>query len=118
MRRREPRNECEKHGRGHREAGADPEDARIDCDLEGADREAGGKPGEERDERVREQHPENGAGSAQHEALRQQRASQRAVARAERCAHGQLALAANRASQDQIRNVRARDEEHDAGGGE
>ena len=64
------------------------------------------------------QHAENGAGPAQHQALGEQRAAQRAVARAQRRAHGQLALAANRARQDQVRDVRAGDDEDDGGGGE
>ena len=70
------------------------------------------------DERPRQQHAEHRAGAAEHEALGEQRPPQRAVAGAERGAHRQLAFATNRARQDQVGDVRARDDEDDAGGGE
>ena len=57
----------------------------------------------------RQQHAEHRAGAAEHEALGEQRPAQRAGARAERRAHGQLAFAPHRARQDQVGDVRAGD---------
>ena len=70
------------------------------------------------DHRPRQQHAEHGAGAAQHEALRQQRSPQRTAAGAERGANGELAFATHRAREDQVRDVRARDDEHHRRGGE
>ena len=70
------------------------------------------------DERAREQHAEHGAGAAEHEALGEQRAPKRGAAGAERGADRQLAFAAHRSRQDQVGDVRARDDEDDGGGGE
>ena len=65
------------------------------------------------DEGPRQHHAEHGAGAAEHQALGEQRAPERAGAGAERRTHGQLAFAAHRARQDQIGDVRARNHEHD-----
>ena len=55
--------------------------------------------------------PSTAPGAAEQQALGQQRPPQRAGARAERRANRQLALAPDRARQDQVRDVRAGDDE-------
>ena len=115
-RRRQAGDVGERHGRRHRQAGADPEQAGVDGDLERAHREARGVTGEHRDERVRQQHAQDGARAAEHQALGEQRPPQRAGGGAERGAHRQFPLAAHRARQDQVGDVRAGNDEHDGGG--
>ncbi len=66
--------------------------------------------------RLREQHAEQAARERQHHALRQQRAGDPAAAGAERGTHGELLMAPFRAHQEQVRDVAAGDEQHDADG--
>ena len=114
----QPRHVGEDDGRGHRQAGADPEQARVYRDVERAHREARGVAADDGDERPREQHAQNGAAAAEDQALGEQRSPQRARARAERRAHGQLPFAPDGAREDQVGDVRARDREDDACRGE
>ena len=118
VRRRQSRDEREEHRGRNRQAGADPEHARIDGDVERADGEAGRVTADDRDERPRQQQPEHRAGATEHQALGEQRPPQRAGAGAERGTDGQLPFAAHRSRQDQVGDVRARDDEHDSGGGQ
>ena len=69
VRRRQPRDVREHHGRDHRQAGADPQQARVHRDVERAHGEARGIAADHGDERAREQHAEHGAGAAEHQAL-------------------------------------------------
>ena len=66
--------------------------------------------------RLREQHTEQAARERQHHALRQQRAGDPAAAGAECGTHGELLMAPFRAHQEQVRDVAAGDQQHDADG--
>ena len=90
---------------------ADPQQARVDGQVERAHREAGRIPRENGHHRPRDGDAEHGARTAQQQALGEERAPQRAGARAERRADGQLALAPHRSREDQVRDIRARDDE-------
>ena len=118
MRRRQPWNVREGHRGSDGEAGANPEQAAVDGDVESADGEPRGKTSDDGDERPREENAENCAGATEHEALGEQRPPQGAAAGAERGAYGELALAADRARQDQVGDIRARDDEDHRGGSE
>ena len=111
LRRWKARHVGQEHGRGHRERGADPEQAGIDGDFERPHGESCRKARHDRDHGPCEQDAEDRARSTKHQALRQQRASQRTPAGAECCADGELAFTANRARQDQVGDIRAGDDE-------
>ena len=115
---RQARHERQQHRRGERQAAADPQQAGVDRQVERAHREARGVLRQHRHHRPRAQHAEHGAGAAEQQAFRQQRAAQRAPARAERGANRQLAFAPHRARQDQVGDVRARDDEDQRRGGQ
>ena len=119
VRRRQARDVGEQHGRGHRQAGADPQHAGIDGDLERADREARGIAARRRATSGRASTTPSTAPAPQSTRLSASSVRRSApVLGAERGAHGQLAFAAHRARQDQVGDVRAGDDEHDRGGGE
>ncbi len=105
------RNERQQHRRHDRQHRADPEQAGIHRQIERADGEARGVAGQDGDHRPRDQHAERRAGAAQQQAFRQQRAAQRAGTGAERGADRQFAFAADRPRQNQVGDVRARDDE-------
>jgi hypothetical protein len=111
--RRQARDVREQYRCGHRQAGADPEHAGIDADLERANREAAGIAADHDDKWPSQHHAEHGAGATENQALCEQRAPERAGAGAERGSHGQLAFAAHRAGEDQIGDVGAGNDEHD-----
>ena len=67
---------------------------------------------------VREQNPENATRDREHEAFREQLQHQPAAAGPERCADRDLFLADGRAHEQQVRNVRACDENDDRNGRE
>ena len=83
-------------------------------EIERAHREARRIAREHRHHRPRDQHAEQRAGAAQQQAFGEQRPPQRAGARAERGANRQLAFAAHRARENQVGDVRARDDEDQA----
>ena len=118
MGRRQTWNVRKGNSRGDCEASANPEQAAVDRDVEGADGEARGKTSDDGDERPREENAEDGAGATEHETLGEQRPPERSAAGAERGAYGELALAADRAREDQVGDIRTRDDEDDRGGGE
>ena len=112
---RQPRNERQQHRRNQRQADADPQQRAVDAEIERAHREARRIARDHRQHRPRDQHAEQRAGAAQQHAFGEQRAPQRAGARAKRRANRQLAFAAHRAREDQVGDVRARDDEDQAG---
>ena len=118
VRPRQARDEGERDGSDHRQAGADPQQRGVHAHVERADGEARRISADHAHHWPREQYAEDRAGAAEHHAFRQQRSTQRARAGTERGAHSQLALAPNRAREDQIGDVRARDHEHERRGRE
>ena len=68
---------------------------------------------ENRDHRSRNQHSKQRSCAAKKNCFGKQRASQCAVARAERGAHGQLSLPSHRSGQYQVRDIRNRDDENE-----
>ena len=110
-RRWQARHEGEQDGGGDREPAADPEQARIHRDVVGAHREARRIARQHGHHRPRDRDRQHRARAAEHQTLGEQRPSQRARAGAERRANRQLAFAAHRARENQIRDVRARDDE-------
>ena len=103
------------HSGSHRQAGADPEQTAIDCDLERANRESRGEPRDDRDEGLREQYAKHRPGAAQHQAFGEQRPTQRRMTRAERGTHGKLTFSTYRARENEVGDIRAGDHEHDRG---
>ena len=83
VRRWQRRDVRERDRRGQRETDADPEQVRVDGDVERANGEARGKPRHHCHERTRQQHAQRSAGAAEDETLGEQRATQCAAARAE-----------------------------------
>ena len=75
----------------------------------------GERPDEHAAENLGEADAERGAARGQQAALRQELTDQRRARRAERQAHGDFVLARGRARQHQVGEVRARDQEHEAG---
>ncbi len=118
VRRRQARHVREDDGRGDRQPCSDPQQASIDRDIERADGEARCEPRDHGDERPRHRDPEQCAGATEDEALGEQRPPQRAAARAERGTDRQLGFAAHGARQNQIGDIRTRNDEDDAGSGE
>ena len=118
FRRRQSRHKCEQRRCDQREADANPEHARIDGDIERTHGEPRGVLRQHRDHRARHEHAEHCTGSAEQQALGEQRAAKRARPCTECGADGKLAFAPHRASQDQIRDVRARDDEDERRRGE
>ena len=112
VRRRQPRHERQQDRRDEREAHAHPQQARVDGHFQRAHREPRGVLCQHRHHRPRDQHTQGRAHSAQQQAFNQQRPPQGAGGGAKRGANGQLAFTADRARQDQVRDVRARDDEH------
>jgi hypothetical protein len=102
----------------HGQRDADPEEARVGGHFERTHREARRVARDDSHERVRQHHTQHSACAAKHQALGQQRPPERAGARAKRSANRQFAFAAHRARKDQIRDVRARDDEHNSGSSE
>ena len=88
--RRQARNEREQDRRGQGEADADPQQARVEREVEGADGEARGVPREHGDHRLRDRHAQQRAAPAEQHAFREQRPSERGRAGAERGADRQL----------------------------
>ena len=115
---RQARHERQQHRRHQRQPDADPQQAGVDRQVERADREARRVARQQRHHRPRDRDAEDRAGAAQQQALGQQRAAQRAGARAERRANRQLAFAPHRSRQDQVGDVRARDDEDEPGRGQ
>ena len=111
---RQPRHEGEQHRGDQGEADTDPQQRRIDREIERAHRVARGVARQHRHHGPGDQHAEDRAGAAQQQALGQQRAAQRRPAGAERGANRQLAFAAHRSREDQVGDVRARDDEDQA----
>ena len=66
--------------------------------------------------KLREQQADDGAGPGEHEALGEQLTHEPPRAGAERRADGQLALARRRAREQQVRDVRAGDQQHEDDG--
>ena len=116
--RRQPRHEGEQYRRNQRQAGADVEQRRVHRQVERPHREPGGVASQHRDHRPGDQHAEQRTGAAEHETLGQERPAQRRRACPERGSHGEFALAADRAGQDQVGDVRAGNDEDEAGRGQ
>ena len=66
-------------------------------------------------ERLRQQDAQRGTGPAEQQAFGEQGPPQRSGSCAERCPHGELTLAPYRTCQDQVGDVRTRDDEYDRG---
>jgi hypothetical protein len=115
---RQSRHEGEKDRRRQREPDADPQKAGVEREIERTDGEARRIPGQHRHHRLRDRDAEHGAGAAEHEALGEQRAPQRGRARAQRGAHRQLRFPPHGPRQNQVRHVRAGDDEHQSRCGE
>ena len=111
---RQPGHVGEHHRRDDREASPDPQQGGINRHIIGAHRKARGIAADDGDERAREQNAQDGARAAQHEALPEQRPSQRASTRAKRRPHRELALPAHGARQNEVGDIGARDDEHQA----
>ena len=116
VRRWQTRHERQKHRRGDGQDDAHPQHARVNRDVQGPHREAGGIASEHRHHRSSDEDRENGAQTAEQQALRQQSAPQRPCTGAEGRANGELSLASNRPREDQVGDVRARDDEDQRGG--
>ena len=110
--RRQARDKRQQHRGHHRQQRADPEHAGIDCQIERAHREARGVARQDRHHRPRAQYAQRRARAAQQQAFGQQRAPQRSGAGAQRRADRQLAFAPDGPRQNQVRDVRAGDHEH------
>ena len=113
MRRREARHVGKQNGGRHGQTRANPEHARVEADVERANRKPRGAAGHENDERPRQRDAQQRSGAAQDQALGEERTPQGAVAGAERRAHGQLPFTSHRAREDEIGDVRAGNHEHD-----
>ena len=109
--RRQARHEREQHRCGQGQAHADPQQACVDGQVEGANREAGRISAEDWHYPQRDDHTENRPDAAEQQAFREQRSAQRARTGAERRPYGQLAFPPDRSGQDQVRDVGARDDE-------
>ena len=70
-----------------------------------------------REARPRQQQPQRAAPEREHAALGHELPQQPPAAGANRSAHGELAVSRLRASEEKVREVRARDQEHEADGG-
>ena len=110
------RDKREEHGGGHRQTHAHPQQAGVHGQIERAHGKTRRVARQNIHHRPRQRDAEHGASSAQQQALRQQRPSQRGPAGAQRGADGQFALPAHRARQDQVRHIRTRDDEDEGGG--
>jgi hypothetical protein len=118
VRRRQARHVGERDGGDHGQAGADPQQAGIHRHVVRAHGEARRIAADDGDERAREQDAQDGAGAAEHEALAEQRPAKRGAAGAQRRPDRELALAPDGARQNQVGDIRARDDEHEGSGGE
>ena len=103
-----------------RDAGVKPKTCRFHAEVE---EERAHAAGQLRDtstcaKRARHDHSERGADRREQHALDEQLAHDAAARRADRQPHGDLALAGGRASQQQIREVGAGDQQHQSGGRE
>ena len=116
--RRQPRHEGEDDRRRERQAHADPQQARVHGQVERTHRKAGRIARQDSHHRPGDGNAEDGTRAAEQQALGEERAPQRAGARAERRADRQLAFAPHRPREDQVRDVRARDDEHQGRRGE
>ena len=112
VRRRQSGHKGEQHRCGERETGADPQHAGIDGNVERPYRKTGRIARHEGGERPRQQQAKHGTSAAEHQAFRQQRAAERTGTRSERSADRQLAFTSYRSRQNQIRNIRAGNDEH------
>ncbi len=112
------RYEREQDGGGKRESDADPEHAGVDVEIERAHGEPRRVPCENRDHWLRDGDAKDRARAAEHEALGEQRPPKRPRRRPERRTNGKLTLAPDGARQDQVGDVRARDQEHQRRRGE
>ena len=108
----------EQHRRGHGQPRTEQEHAVVHGGVEGANGETRGVAADGRHEGIGQQQPEHGAGAAEHEAFGEQGAAEGARTGAQGGAQSELSLSADRPREDQVRDVRARDDEHDGGHGE
>ena len=95
---------------------SDPEHAGVDRQIERPDRESGGIASQDGHHRPRAQYAECRADAAEQQAFGQQCTTQRAGACAQRRTDGQLAFAPNGPRENQVGDVRARDDEDQPGG--
>ncbi len=105
----------EDHGRRDGDAGREPEHAPVEGHLQ-VHVVRGGRqlPHEQAAEPAGEDEAEHGAESREHEALAQELPRQPGARRAERQAHAQLVPPRRRAREQQVGDVGARDEQHEA----
>ena len=108
---RQARHERQQDRRRERQADADPQQRGIHREIQRPHRESRGVAREHGDHRPRDQHAQQRTGAAQHQAFGQQRPAQRAGGRTQRGANRQLAFTAHRARQNQVGDVRARNDE-------
>jgi hypothetical protein len=111
-------NESEEHGGQHGESGGDPEERRIEGQVESADGEARGILSEHGHHGLRNENADGGAGSAEQQAFGEESAAERGVARAERLADGEFTFAAHGTGEHEVRDIRAGDDKQQSGGGE
>ena len=99
--------------RAARTARTTPTQSRVESsvELERADREARGVVRQHVDHRTGNHDADHRAGHTEDQAFGKERAPQSGRAGAERRAHGQLGLAADAAGENEVRHVRARDDE-------
>ena len=98
-------------------ASAAPTQSKLESTVKssGANGETRRVASQDRDQRLRDEHAERCAGAAEQKAFGQQHAAQRSSACAERRADREFAFAANRARENQVRNIGAGDDEDEAG---
>ena len=110
-RRRQPRDECQQGCGENSQSSTHPEHARINGEIERANREPGCVLRKDSHERPGYENAQGRACDAQQQALGQQKTAQVECAGSERCAHGEFIFPAHSARQNQIRDIRTGDDE-------
>ena len=102
--------------RGHRDDRCEQQDRAIEPDVRRARYAGAAQPREPRHRRIREAETGRRAGNRERHALGEQLPDQPRAIGAQRGAHGQLAPAHRALREQQIRKVRARDQQHERDG--
>ena len=105
-------NETEEQASQQRDHEREEQDDAVDLDFVEARQTVGRRPHQQRQAAARDRDAEHAAEQPERDAFRQQRARDLAAAGAKRRADGKLLVPALRAHETQIRDVRARDEQH------
>ena len=107
--------EAEEHARGHAHDQGEGEHPPVEVELQGeADREGGEKAKERSPRPLGDEHAQGRRGQGEGHALGQELAHQALPARPDGQAHRDLAAALQGAAEEQVRDVRAGDEQHEA----